>query len=496
MHKKIISILLILLLLLLSSSYSLADNKEDLKKVDRLSLDVLLNNGLISQEQYDNIVKEIDSIKSESDNESKIEDDVQVDESSFDLLDIKVLSQNSLRLKFSQPVVLKSNPVKAFKILSNGIMVELNASNSIIEPIESDPYSINVLLKNGIKLNQGDKSQLSVSKLYFSKYGSYFNDYKDKSVEFIVPILENQELKVVDVTSIYNDTLRIDFNQSVDLDSAIKVTNYSIFVNGTKIKWMPSKIYPVRNNLGEVIAVNISTKALSAGKDYAVECGNVLTVDKLIKLKTNSYSFTSASIEESKLWVESVDAIDSTTIALHFNRSIALEKSGGYVNFSGSAYMTKMHYGNTDSEIIINLNSIKPLKENKEYNLTVSGFVDKLDKKQEYSEKLSFYVDDINDADFSVNEAYMVSENRLILKFSKEIDQSINDYSPFIKVYYYTNANNKVYKRATNVKAIDGGIIALTLPDEAIPQRISIEVRHVYDISKQHRIDTETIDVN
>ena len=242
----------------------------------------------------------------------------------FRISKVEQISYYKVVVYFTQPVNTKAEKPEAFSLLSDGCL-QANKADLNVSVIPDSPNALTVYFKNFI-IKPGIEYTLKVNDFLESAFGvtislGFGNQGLGDQINFTGKNFDENELKLVNVTTLNNSTIQLDFNKPVNQLSAKKISNYKIVNTETTKTVTTVNAVISKNSFGIGCRVILTTAKLISYETYDITINNIDDVKKQYLIKNKKFLFT--VIEDPSITkVVSIEPVDMNTIVVKFNRNL------------------------------------------------------------------------------------------------------------------------------------------------------------------------------
>lgn len=400
-------------------------------------------------------------------------------------------SQSIVNVYFTQPVDINASLVVHYEILQNGIVIADSNYNDLEVAVLGE-------VDNGVSLYMKNESFLDnvvytvkVKGSLTSAYNVNLNEGKEMTVDFTGDDSSNKSLKVTDVEAISSDTIRVTFNQDIDKNLAVNISNYTLRnesnnSNSAVLSASMNETGPEKNRI-----LDLRVLDMTKNKNYELTILNARNTFKSSTIANKSYDFTSGSYGTANIDLEYVQVVSNTKLHLYFDK--AIHQASIAASISGVSDVLSTYTKEYNNRLIVYLDKDEALIEDKNYSVQViSGLIDASGKTQPFPLSYSIKGVDKEESDITVEDARFVSDNKVKVTFNSEI--SLANQASQYKLQYKNDAGHDVSITADSVNYVDSKTVVASfsnLPSETY----QIYLDDIVDPSNQFTTQEITIEV-
>lgn len=478
------AIMVIVISGLIASSIPIYGEGIDYSDIDPLSKEILIKNGLLSEDDNGN-AEIIDNLSIE-----KKEDEKSLEDTSFKtpivsevfyIYETKVIGDSDLLLMFSQEVGKSSISNNYFRIKSeNGHTLPI--SKYTIRKVEKNPNQLMIKFEEPIFKNRGEV-ELSITKGLKSAYGITFD--ASKSV-LVISGYDFEECKSEKLYSYKNGLVDIYFNSEVPIRYVRDVRKFILSYGDNYVyKQYPvsARIIEDEDGFGSILRLKYGN--LDERYDYK------LSYDK----EKLEYKFPGPSYSTQSITISDIDVIDSMNIVVSLNSSLGNDTGDIRLRLIGRGRIK--NYKIVNGKIYVSFYESGQLEADTEYKIIIDNITDK-DFDNRYSIEGTFllgsYGDFKNHVMPKISSHEWLGNGILKISFNKPVDLRKN-IGVFLNIKDLDNNNIKY----SNIYSINPMEYVISLDSGNDKEMRVLEFKNLRELNFETKVESltyETKDTN
>ncbi|MEX2459789.1 MAG: S-layer homology domain-containing protein [Paenibacillaceae bacterium] len=412
----------------------------------------------------------------------------------FKISKIVPISKNRINVYFTQPITSEIALPIYYKIFKNDAsFIEGSRITMDVKVLAGQNNAIGLYLKDGTIIDDMAYS-LKVSGDTISSYGVLLNNGLGDSMAFSHNLQENEALKVNQLVALDSKTVRMEFNQELDLATVNQTSNYKVASTTGIPVFLNSVSIPSDGN-NKALLLNISG-TIDRTLNYQITTNNLSDLFNLDTMSEVINGFVGKPTTEVKdLRVSLAAAIDKLTIQVYMDKKVDVNSASissnymitGVTDPNFIAFPTKVYVNPLDStQIKLYFAAGKEMINTSKYKLKVFKLL--MDEQGNASS-----ADIVTEAFNGSSEAYVkpiileaivIGKDTVRIKTSKELSLSGSN----LALSNYTlelreGKNTVTLKTPTSVAAIDETTLIIHFDNLDVTKGYSFKFNTLTDYS-------------
>ncbi|MCH4887402.1 hypothetical protein EZV73_07460 [Acidaminobacter sp. JC074] len=385
----------------------------------------------------------------------------------FKIKSVECESENIVHAYFTQPVNINAGLVLHYEILQNGQTVSTGTYNDMEAAVLGGVDNGVALYIKNINFQDDVLYTLKVQGSLTSAYDANLNEGEAMTMDFLGNDSSNEEIRVKSVSAVSNDTVRVRFNQNVDLATALNIANYSLrnVSKNSNSAVLSATIYNQGDNSSSV--VDLKVLSMSTNSTYELTVLNARDVLKMSSVSNIKEKFVVETSTSSDVDLEYVIPISNTKLHLYFDEP--LSPASVAAKIIGVDDELIVYNPNENYKLTVYLDKDEPINDDTTYLLQVtSGIVDSSGNIQSGIMKFSFKGTDEKEADIKIEDSRFISSNKVRIEFETEV--SVANNASQYKLQYKNEVGHDVSITADSVSYVDPKTVIASfsnLPNES-----------------------------
>lgn len=414
-----------------------------------------------------------------------------VDSDYFRIQKVEGESRNIVNVYFTQPVNINASLVIHYEILQGGNVIAGGTYNDMEAAVIGEVDNGVALYMKSASFEEDVPYTVKVRGSLISAYDVNLNEGQDMTADFIGDDSSDRSLRVSDIEAISADTVRIVFNQDIDKNLALNITNYALKnatndSNSAILSASMNETGPEKNR-----TLDLRVLEMSNNKDYELTILNARNVFKSSTLSSKTYSFEGGDYSSTKIKLEYVQPVSSTKLYLYFDMPI--HPASIAANITGVDDLIATYSTDYNNRLTVYLDKDDPVKDNKDYTVQVtSGLIEASGKIQSYPVSYTFEGVDKSEGDISVDDARFISDNKVKITFDSEV--SVSNTASQYRIQYKNEYGHDVSITADSINYVNEKTVVASfsnLPSESY----EVIIYNIVDPSNQYTTQLITADV-
>lgn len=276
----------------------------------------------------------------------------------FDIYDIITLNNQEIEVIFTHPITENSSREELFSILrDNNEIISGNYRSINVYLNPNNPNSLIISLIEE-KLYPNTTYQLRVNGSVESKYLVHLNSGNGATKSFIANDEDSSSFKLVNLKVLNDDTLRLEFNRTLDENDALDVNNYSMFIlnefSGNYPK-ADSVTWAFPNNR-KVIDLNFEN--MKVNSSYKLNISSLRDFNDNSILEDFNKTFTceyTNTVEHARIRL--IEVVNNKTIKVDFYNELGSKSKNANISIPNETISEVYINDNNPYQMIIHLSS-------------------------------------------------------------------------------------------------------------------------------------------
>lgn len=370
----------------------------------------------------------------------------------FRIKKVESISKNRLNVYFTQPVNINAASVSYYSIMKNGQTIAFgNHSDLEVAVLGESDDAIGLYLKN-VTFEENELYTLKISSHLTSAYDVSINDGKEMTSDFLGDDSSNKSLKIDSAVAIANDTVRLTFNQDIDLNLAINISNYYLknISDNTNSAVLSVATKSSGNNKNRVLDLKVLD--MDANDKYELTVLSARDIFKMSTLSNEKELFSAGSYSSSEVKLDHVIPMSTTKLHLYFDKP--LSPAAIAANITGVDDVLIVYNKNENYKLTVYLDKDNPIKDNKTYTLKITSGIIDLDGQVKSGTLIKSFVG-TNDKEplIEIDDARFIGEGKVKITFETEI--AVSNGASQYKLQYENDLGHDVSITADSVNYLD-----------------------------------------
>jgi len=408
----------------------------------------------------------------------------------FRISKVKPLSSEMLEIYFTQPVDEAAQQVLLYEVYKNGALYFEGSYKTLEIQLNSiDDKSI-VLISKQYKFEENSKYKVVIKSDLKSKYNAYLNNGEDDAYEFYGMLSDITSFEVKSASILDQDSIVVKYTDVVDQESAGERSNYYLVDEDNRKISVTSVIVDEYDEDYKYKKVILSVPKLSTNKEYTLNIDEVENLFKTASIENYTKDLGEGESRNEEVELADIEVINRTLIELTFDTPLREKSDRADISIDNSRKIKKKLVNPEDPhKLLVYLTKTTPLKEDKEYRITIEDDVyDIYNNEIEDDIIEDFYGEDDVPSAISIDEAYFISDEQIIVKFSDFVRTSTLKHEGNYTFEYNINGSDKKLF-AGDIEVVDNKTITIGFDYYINGGKLYLTIDNVYDYSEQFQYD-------
>lgn len=403
----------------------------------------------------------------------------------FKIAKAEAVNAKSVNLYFTHPVTDKAETELLYSIyLQDNLFLDGSVKTISVKKSLENSKMVTLSLKEN-SFVEGTKYTIKVKGDMVSAYQSYLGQGDGEAVSFVAQ--QGQDL-AADISNLYTQDgryLYINFNNKIDIESALVKSNYSIREKETGRMVVPLAVYVSKSPDRAGREVVIRCDVLNNNKEYEISIKNVYNQSKLSKVPDQVRLFMAGIAPTMDYVVEQIVPVDRYTLNLYMNKELTAAAANVSLTIDNGITAVKKSWSPTEPRLIkIHLSSTTPLKAGKIYKMNIfPGLVDYTEYLLTKNILADFGGTDTLKPEPAVTSATFIAADRVLVTFNQPLD-SANAVGDKFEVYHNNGSVDRLII-PDNVMIVDGTTAIIRLPVLMAGGSYQLRCKNIVDQSGQ-----------
>ena len=247
----------------------------------------------------------------------------------FKISKVEQVSNNELMVYFTQPINENAENADNIDIfLGTNLFIDGNNTTLLVSKKTSTNNALKITLKNQ-SFSSDTEYTIKISGSMISSYGTYLGQENGDERSFVTQNIHNDKFGLVEIKSITNKIVQLDFNHSLDY-TAEQVFNYYITEGYTNIPF-PITMASILNDKSVILVLG---NEMDNKVPYNLLINIAYDEGKVNKIENQKYSYSSTTNKLSDMQIISIKHTDYNCITVTFDRPIQEAASTNVNNYS------------------------------------------------------------------------------------------------------------------------------------------------------------------
>ncbi len=415
----------------------------------------------------------------------------------FAIVSVTPISNNQVDVRFSREVDANSKQPLLYKFgLAGGVLNEGNFQNLKAE-VMGEKSSHVLITFIDYKLNPENNYTLYVRPDFMSANGERLKNGNGDQMDFSGSLAHFDNFTVDDVELVDDHFVKVSFSRSVDENTALRSSNYTLSRMSRNDRRTASDVYFYRDGkktYDDVVMVRFST--ILEDEEYEIEIDDVKDIYQHQKIRRFTDDIYGGADKAFGPELIDVEAVNRSEIHLIFDQPLSKSADNTTIKIDNKNYSSNQILDPEDeSVLIVYLKKNLYLKEDEDYTLKVKrGIADYLGRKTTEEQEMDFMGTDEQKPDIYVKEAVMSAPNKIQITFSEPVKESdLNDIDLY-KVKYETGSIDRTIF-PVKISPLSSTKTVLTLESAYADGNMVVEIKRVHSISGQFTSKDLEVDV-